>query len=212
MEHNFKVIRTARKSISLSVSPENEITVRCPHNTSERRLNSFLESKKSWLNKVIAKNNAKLSLNSSVLNYKEIYVEGERLPLIISNRNEITENGVYVKNLKHIKSTFISVFSNQFIKIAKILSEQFNLPANGFSVKSYRRRWGCCDSKGKITFNYMLFMLPLQLQRYVIIHELCHTVYFNHSSEFWRLVSKFEPDYKYLRTQLKNYDYITNLY
>lgn len=212
MEYNVKVIRTARKSISLSVSPENEITVRCPRNTSERRVNSFLESKKCWLNKVIAINEAKLLLNRSVLDYNEIYVGGKKLPLIISNRNEITESEVYVKNLNQIKRVFISHFSARFMNFAREISEQFNLHANGFDVKSYRRRWGCCDSKRKITFNYMLFMLPPQLQRYVIIHELCHTVYFNHSSEFWRLVSMIEPDYKYLRTQLKSYDYITNLY
>lgn len=212
MEYNVKVIRTARKSISLSVSPENEITVRCPRNTSESRINSFLESKKCWLNKVMTINEAKLSLNRSVLDYKEIYIGGKKLPLIISNRNEIAESGVHVKNLNQIKRVFISHFSDRFINLAREISEQLNLPANGFSVKTYRRRWGCCDSKGKITFNYMLFMLPQKLQRYVIIHELCHTVYFNHSSEFWRLVSVFEPDYKFLRTQLKCYDYITNLY
>lgn len=212
MGFNIKIIRSSRKSISLSISTENKITLRCPHNVSESRINAFLESKKDWINKTISQNETKLALNKPVLEYREIYVCGERLPLLISDKNRITESGVYIKSYKNIKRVFVSHFWEEFVCYANELAEQTGLHANGFFVRSYKRRWGCCDSKGKITFNYMLFMLPFRLQRYVVIHELCHTVYFNHSSKFWKLVAKFEPDYKNLVKQLKSFDYITNLY
>lgn len=212
MEFDVKIIRSSRKSFSLSVSAENEIILRCPQTVSESRIKSFLESKKDWLDKITVRNEIKLSLNKPVLEYKEIYVKGEKYPLIISNKNEITESGVYVKNLKQIKNVFVSRFYDEFMFLVRELSLITGLKADSFAVRSYKRRWGCCDSKRKITFNYMLFMLPVRLQKYVIIHELCHTVYFNHSSAFWRLVSEFEPDYKKMREQLKAFDFITNLY
>ena len=212
MGFDVKIIRSSRKTITLSISAENKITIRCPHNVSESRINAFLESKKDWINKTVSRNELKLSYNKPVLEYKEIYVCGERLPLLISNKNAITEDGVYVKSYKNVKNVFVSHFWDEFVRYAQELSAQTGLHASGFFVRSYKRRWGCCDAKGKITFNYMLFMLPFRLQRYVVIHELCHTVHFNHSAAFWKLVAKFEPDYKKLVKQIKSFDYITNLY
>ncbi|MDE6867767.1 MAG: M48 family metallopeptidase, partial [Clostridia bacterium] len=46
----------------------------------------------------------------------------------------------------------------------------------------------------------------------VIIHELAHLVYFNHSEKFWSLVAKYEPEYKSLRKRLKSFDFLTRLY
>ena len=191
MEYDFKIIRSRRKSVSLSVSPENEITVRCPQKFSESRINAFIANKRGWLENILAK---------------------KKVPLIICGKNEITETALYVKNIKQIKKLFISRFWEEFKTNAGKISESTGLNAKSFSVRAYKRRWGCCDLKGNVTFNYLLFMLPHRLQNYVIIHELCHTVRFNHTPEFWRLVERFEPDYKKIRTELKGYDYITNLY
>ncbi|MDE6104777.1 MAG: M48 family metallopeptidase, partial [Clostridia bacterium] len=47
---------------------------------------------------------------------------------------------------------------------------------------------------------------------YVIVHELIHTICFNHSPAFWKLVAEYEPDYKNLRKALKNYDFLIGLY
>ena len=212
MEYDFKIIRSRRKSVSLSVSPENEITVRCPQKFSESRINAFIANKRGWLENILAKNQIKLSENKSIVGYEEIYVFGKKVPLIICGKNEITETALYVKNIKQIKKLFISRFWEEFKTNAGKISESTGLNAKSFSVRAYKRRWGCCDLKGNVTFNYLLFMLPHRLQNYVIIHELCHTVRFNHTPEFWRLVERFEPDYKKIRTELKGYDYITKLY
>ncbi len=212
MEYDLKIIRSNRKSVSLSVSPENEITVRCPLKFSESRINSFIADKRQWLEKILNKNLIKLSENKSIVDYNEIYVCGKKFPLKFCNKNEISENAVYVKNVKQIKKLFIDRFWEEFEVNARKISEVTGLSANSFFIKAYKRRWGCCDLKGNITFNYILFMLPRRLQNYVIIHELCHTVYFNHTAEFWRLVACFEPEYKKIRTVLKGFDYITNLY
>ena len=38
---------------------------------------------------------------------------------------------------------------------------------------------------------------------YVIVHELCHTVYGDHSGNFWSLVKRFMPDYERIRKGMK---------
>ncbi len=212
MEYNVKIIRCKRKSLSLSVSFENDIILRCPKLISEKAVTEFLESKKQWLDKVISKNTEKRISNGGILEYKEIFVNGRKLPLIIENKNAITGNAVYVKNLKNLKNLYISELSESFFSFVKEISEWVNLHATQIKFRHYKSRWGCCDRKRIITFNYLLLMLPIELQRYVIIHELCHTVYFNHSPSFWKLVASFLPDYKALRNALKNFDFIIKLY
>lgn len=212
MQYDIEIKRGRRRSLSISVSHNNKITVRCPLNFSDEKCFGFLNEKKDWIDKVICANNSVSEENSDILNHKKIYVAGKKLPLVISDRNEITQSAVYVKSLKNIKRVFVSRFSEEFIEKAKCISEKSPLTASEFSFRTYRSHWGCCNAKKSIVFNYLLFMLPENLQEYVIIHELCHTVYLNHSLKFWQLVAEFAPDYRYSRKQLKKFDFITKLY
>lgn len=209
---NFKIVRSARKTLCISVSENNEIIVRCPKSVSDERVREFVESKMDWIDKIVYENDLRLSVNSDVLRYEKIYIGGEKYPLVFGNKNKITDEAVYVTDIKKVKHLYIENFSKDFIAYAHSLSNKNKFRVSEFGVKYYKRRWGCCDKKGKIIFNYILFMLPPAVQRYVIIHELCHTVYFNHSAEFWDLVSRFEPNFKNLRRKLKDYDFIINLY
>jgi YgjP-like, metallopeptidase domain len=57
---------------------------------------------------------------------------------------------------------------------------------HGLLVKSQRTRWASCSAKKNLSLNTKLLFLSPDLVRYVLIHELCHTVYMDHSKEFWR--------------------------
>lgn len=72
------------------------------------------------------------------------------------------------------------------------------------AVKNTKCRWGSCSKKGNLNFCYKLVFLPAQLADYIIVHELCHLGQFNHSRAFWDLVAKTMPNYKSLRSELKN--------
>jgi len=61
-------------------------------------------------------------------------------------------------------------------------------------IKNQRRAWGSCSSKRNLNFNWRLVVLPPELADYVILHELCHTVHFNHSAQFWALLTALSPE------------------
>jgi len=78
----------------------------------------------------------------------------------------------------------------------------------GFSVsrvtiRFQRTRWGSASPRRSISLNLALLFLPPALARYVLIHELCHTVHLDHSPRFWALVAAHEPAYKEARRALR---------
>lgn len=70
-------------------------------------------------------------------------------------------------------------------------------------IRSTTTRWGSCSFKKHISLNCKLLLLPRTLVEHILLHELCHTVYMNHSRQFWDLVKSFDPDCHLLRKELK---------
>jgi predicted metal-dependent hydrolase len=73
------------------------------------------------------------------------------------------------------------------------LSIQTGLKCSSITIKSQRTRWGSCSVGKVISLNSKLLFLTKEMARYVLIHELCHTMEHNHSIRFWALVRQFEP-------------------
>jgi len=84
------------------------------------------------------------------------------------------------------------------------LSQELGIPIQRVTVRCQKTRWGSYSSKGTVSLNAQLLLLPRRLARYVLIHEICHAVHPNHSSRFWRLVQRWEPEANCLRAELRN--------
>lgn len=70
-------------------------------------------------------------------------------------------------------------------------------------IRNQRTCWGSCSRQKTLSFNYKILFLPVELQEYIVVHELCHLKEMNHSSKFWRLVESFLPDYVVRRKALR---------
>jgi predicted metal-dependent hydrolase len=69
-------------------------------------------------------------------------------------------------------------------------------------IRRQRTRWGSCSASGTISLNVCVMFQPLDVMRYLLIHELSHTRHMNHSRRFWALVESLEPDYQRLDREL----------
>ncbi len=69
-------------------------------------------------------------------------------------------------------------------------------------VRRQRTRWGSCSTHGTISLNCCLLFQRPPVARYLLIHELVHTLHMNHSPHFWQRVSRHCPDYSSLDREL----------
>lgn len=76
------------------------------------------------------------------------------------------------------------------------LSDELNLPYRSASIRAQKTRWGSCSSRHSISLNRNLLFVAPEAVRYLLIHELCHTVHPNHSRRYWALVRRHCPDYR----------------
>lgn len=78
----------------------------------------------------------------------------------------------------------------------------------GISVRDKHTSWGSCSGRGHVSLNIRMALLPSDLFDYVMVHEICHLTEMNHSSRFWQEVERYLPNYKELRSRLKNIQFL----
>lgn len=104
-----------------------------------------------------------------------------------------------------LAKTELPMFKKEIISRLNYFNQGYNFNWQRVSIRHQTTRWGSCSPKGTLSFNSRLANLPLELQDYIIVHELCHLKVPNHSPKFWKLVEKTLPDYLIRRRALRRY-------
>ena len=87
-----------------------------------------------------------------------------------------------------------------------------NLKCNTVRLINSKCKWGTCDAKGNLSFNWRIIMLPHKIIDYIVVHEITHLIEMNHSKAFWEIVQAIISDYKPKRQLLKDSNYILELF
>lgn len=213
------------KYVRLSLSVEKGLEVVVPVNFDHSKIQDLVKKKIDW----ISRNQHKLNEREAFLQAQEPHGLPECIKLrSLGEEWQIEYQPTSTKSstitLREIKDTFRLVISGEITEIASCksilkqwlmrkaekhlfswlrkISIQANLPYRTTAVRSQKTLWGSCSRNRNISLNYKLLFLEPQVVEYVLLHELCHTVHMNHSAKFWRLVSKFEPNYQVLDKSL----------
>jgi predicted metal-dependent hydrolase len=79
----------------------------------------------------------------------------------------------------------------------------FRQHVKSVNLKYNHTNWGSCSSHSNVNLSTRLLFAPVEVQDYVILHELAHLVELNHSDRFWSLVAMHMPDYEEKEKWLK---------
>lgn len=118
-----------------------------------------------------------------------------------------------------LQQWFVTVIEESLRHVAKKmlpprldeLSKKSGLVFKNVAIHKTRGRWGSCSSTKNINLSLFLILLPVQLQDYVMLHELCHTVEMNHGPRFWaKLDSLTSGQSDFLRKWIRKFD--TNVF
>ena len=82
----------------------------------------------------------------------------------------------------------------------KYYSDIMGLYPVGIKITSAKTRYGSCSGKNSLCFSLYLMQKSEEFIDYVVVHELAHIKYKNHSKQFHEFVAKFSDvnpkDYK----------------
>jgi len=98
----------------------------------------------------------------------------------------------------HAVKKFDAAITKALIHFKSTLSERPQL-----IIRKMPRRWGSYTPHGKIILNPEIIKAPSRCIDYVVIHELCHMVHYNHSTSFYRLQDTLMPDWKKWKQRLE---------
>ena len=200
VNYQVEIIKKNNKNTYLRVK-DGKIVVTTNYLVSKSKIEKLIKDNTSFINKNLDRYNNKVKDTSFKLfgnSYDIIY----GLP-----STEITNNKIYTKDSKslnkYLSKYITSIYQERLNYWYNIFEE--NIPVPNLKIRKMTSRWGVCNTKNhNVTLNLELSKYNIDALDYVIVHELSHFIYPNHSKDFWSLVSKYYPDYKIIRKKLKN--------
>jgi len=210
-----------RKTLTIKVAG-GKVLVQAPAFASLREIAQFVDHKSHWIREKVAQQAEQLEA------LERHWRSGDSLPFLGADlclrvepatRNQVSLDGHLLLVRTRGRPTAESMASAVQAQVQRWYKERAvkhfaerlahwerltGITASGHGIKTYRARWGSCNHRAELSFNWKLVMAPPAVIDYVVVHELCHIVHFNHSPQYWRLVECFQPDYRIHKQWLRD--------
>ena len=170
-----QIIRSSRRSLGLQVKPDGTVCARVPMQVPDHTVREFIEGHTEW-----------------ILKKRKLVLSRDNRPDIVY-LPEVTEESDRER---------IRIFIEE--KVAHYASIM-EVSYGRITMRNQKTRWGSCSSEGNLNFNCRLLFVPDRVVDYVVIHELAHRRFMNHSKSFWMEVEKYMPDYREQKKMLSRF-------
>ena len=203
-EYDVIITKKNNKNTYIRVKEDMKIYVTTNYLVNKSYIKTILDNNVDYLEKMLNKRKLEQEKEESFYYLGNIY---DIIFVSSLKEVEIVDNKIYVKDIKTLEKWYKNEMINLFQERLEINYQRFNenIPYPNLKIRNMKTRWGVCNRKTKtITLNSNLIKYDITKLDYVIIHELSHFVHFDHSKNFWNLVSKYSPNYKQIRKELRD--------
>lgn len=175
------------------VVPEKQINISKPWMVSDKYVLQFVEQKRRWLERIFQKVPEKVSLQEGdFIDFlgKKILIKHDSN--LRSNKFLSEESTLIVGGDKDLMESRVREFIKKQLldeikAIIKTTPKEY-WPRR-IALRDTCTRWGSCSSTGTMSFSWRLAFAPYEVMRYVVMHEVAHRKYMDHSPDFWHQVS-----------------------
>lgn len=207
----YKLTRSKRKTVSLSIDRDLTVVVRAPMRMPRRDIDHFVVKHEDWLAKHLTRLSAEAACRQAFR-----FADGDRLPLrgetvtlaAGGGRSTCLEGAELrlppAADREKAVAEFLRKEARAWVteRIA-FYAPRMGVEPTGLKITSAATRWGSCNGRNSLCFSYRVACLPQALLDYIVVHELAHIREHNHSDRFWAEVGRFMPDYAERRAQLR---------
>lgn len=200
------VVRSARrKTVGIYVERNGQVVLRVPENAPLDKLTKVVELKLPWIYRNLAiwqELNAKTPQREFVsgetfyvggqaclLDVRDdakeaLYQEGDRLVLCRSQLAKADEL---------MRAMYRRLGYEQLPRLTEQFAPRMGVKPGKLKVWELKNRWASCSLAGNLNFHWRVLALPLDIQEYLVVHELAHLRHPNHSKDFWSVVEQTLP-------------------
>ena len=223
----YRIVKSARRTMAVSVTREGEIVVRIPDRLSWKAGHEFAQRNQEWIFAHASRIREELEKREQFhwtegalllfhgsprkLHFERAY-ETERFR-VCDTGDKFLVSGPFTGQ-EGDEPLVKAAMENWYRKQARRFLEErtawwadrMGVSYLRIAIRDQATRWGSCSACGNINYNWKLVLLPVELADYVVVHELAHRTEMNHSKDFWKVVERELPDYRQRRRRLKGYE------
>lgn len=210
----YTIYHTKRKGLLLKLKNDGSLALYCPKGYPKRKALEFIVAnrEKMALIAVERKKRALLSVfGEDILNPTLLYL-GKRYPVQGGSVKRLSFDGESFTAPSDVSSEELLTLYRAFLReeakktlppLVKALAEEHGFSYGRVFIKSTSSRFGSCSSRGNINLSLSLPAFDTEFVRFIVLHELAHTVHFDHGREFHVLLEKICPSHRLTEAKFK---------
>lgn len=205
-----------RQTTDIVIERDGMITVRPPQWMTPEQVDETVFSKRMWIYKNLAewRDLNAIRIDREWVNGESFLYLGSRYQLrLVDQQDEALKlkdgrfcllNSVPSQQRHKVFQDFYS--SKGLARISArvgYFADKVGVKPGKVIIKDIGYRWASCLKNSDLHFHWKCLMAPLTIIDYIVVHELCHLHYRDHSTAFWNEVDKVLPDYQQRKTWLR---------
>jgi len=210
---DYEIVRSRRKTADIVIERDGSVLVRAPEKVAVERIEDIVEAKRYWIYRNLAEWR---DLNATRVvreyrngegflylgrSYRLLLVADQEEPLLLKGgrfclRRDLVDRGEIPAAQAAFRDYYVARGLDRLTQRVAYYAPKVGVAPRRIAVRELGHRWASCSPAGDVAFHWKCIMAPATILDYVVVHELCHLHYLDHTAAFWNEVDKVMPNYR----------------